>query len=80
MRIILDKATAVCAIALVSIKGAIAQPAWPDRAIKVMTETKWTLIIDNKPVGENAQKAADSLHAEQAEWSALIRTANIKLN
>ena len=72
MRNFLDKATAVGAMALISVIGAIAQPAWPDRAIKVIvpytpgggtdtvtrhlldkvtTETKWTLIVDNKPGG-----------------------------
>jgi len=72
MRNFLDKATAVGAMALISVMGAIAQPAWPDRAIKVIvpytpgggtdtvtrhlldkvtTETKWTLIVDNKPGG-----------------------------
>ena len=72
MRNFLDKATAVGAMALVSVMGAIAQPVWPDRAIKVIvpytpgggtdtvtrhlldkvtTETKWTLIVDNKPGG-----------------------------
>lgn len=72
MRYFLDKATAVGAIALVSVMSAFAQPAWPDRAIKVIvpytpgggtdtvtrhlldkvtTETKWTLIVDNKPGG-----------------------------
>lgn len=72
MRNFLDKATAVGAMALISVMGAIAQPAWPDRAIKVIVpytpgggtdtvtrhlidkvtmETKWTLIVDNKPGG-----------------------------
>lgn len=72
MRDFLNKATAVGVMALVSVMGAIAQPAWPDRAIKVIvpytpgggtdtvtrhlldkvtTETKWTLIVDNKPGG-----------------------------
>lgn len=72
MRNFLDKATAMGAMALISVMGAIAQPAWPDRAIKVIvpytpgggtdtvtrhlldkvtTETKWTLIVDNKPGG-----------------------------
>jgi len=72
MRGFLNKATAVGVMALVSVMGAIAQPAWPDRAIKVIvpytpgggtdtvtrhlldkvtTETKWTLIVDNKPGG-----------------------------
>ena len=36
MRNFLDKATAVGAMALISVMGAIAQPAWPDRAIKVI--------------------------------------------
>jgi tripartite-type tricarboxylate transporter receptor subunit TctC len=36
MRDFLDKATAVGAMALISFMGAVAQPAWPDRAIKVV--------------------------------------------
>jgi tripartite-type tricarboxylate transporter receptor subunit TctC len=32
------------------------------------------------PLGGASQKAAEYLRAEQAEWAALIRTANIKLN
>ena len=72
MRDLLRKVVAVGAITLVSVMNAFAQPAWPDRAIKVIvpytpgggtdavtrhlldkvtTETKWTLIVDNKPGG-----------------------------
>jgi tripartite-type tricarboxylate transporter receptor subunit TctC len=72
MRKFFDKATAVGAMALISVMGAMAQPTWPDRAIKVIVpytpgggtdsvtrhllekvsaETKWTLIVDNKPGG-----------------------------
>ena len=32
------------------------------------------------PLGGSVQKAADYLRSEQAEWAALIRTANIKLD
>jgi tripartite-type tricarboxylate transporter receptor subunit TctC len=32
------------------------------------------------PLGGTSQKAAEYLRAEQAEWAALIRTANIKLD
>jgi len=31
-------------------------------------------------LGGTSQKAAEYLRAEQAEWAALIRTANIKLD
>jgi len=72
MRDLLRKVVAVGAITLVSVMNAVAQPAWPDRAIKIIvpytpgggtdavtrhlldkvtTETKWTLIVDNKPGG-----------------------------
>lgn len=72
MRDLLRKVITVWAITVVSVMNAVAQPAWPDRAIKIIvpytpgggtdavtrhlldkvtTETKWTLIVDNKPGG-----------------------------
>lgn len=72
MKYLLKKIALVSAVALMPALTAMAQPAWPDRAIKVivpytpgggtdavtrhlldkvMADTKWTLIVDNKPGG-----------------------------
>lgn len=72
MKYLLKKIALVSAVALMPALTAMAQPAWPDRAIKVIVpytpgggtdavtrhlldkvtaETKWTLIVDNKPGG-----------------------------
>lgn len=72
MKNFLIKTTAVTIISMTTMVVAMAQTAWPDRAIKVIVpytpgggtdavtrhlldkvavETKWTLIVDNKPGG-----------------------------
>lgn len=72
MKYLLKKIALLSAVALMPALTAMAQPAWPDRAIKVIVpytpgggtdavtrhlldkvaaETKWTLIVDNKPGG-----------------------------
>lgn len=102
MRNFLDKATAVGAMALISVMGAIAQPAWPDRAIKVIvpytpgggtdtvtrhlldkvtTETKWTLIVDNKP-GGGGNVGLDTVAKSKPDGYTLGmgQTANLAIN
>ena len=70
--VFLNKAISAIAIAMVCVMSAMAQPAWPDRTIKVIVpytpgggtdavtrhlldkvtaETKWSMIVDNKPGG-----------------------------
>jgi len=102
MRNFLDKATAVGAMALITVMGAIAQPAWPDRAIKVIvpytpgggtdtvtrhllnkvtTETKWTLIVDNKPgVGGNVGLDMVAKSKPDGYTLGMGQTANLAIN
>lgn len=102
MRNFVDKAIAVGAMALISAMGAIAQPAWPDRAIKVIvpytpgggtdtvtrhlldkvtTETKWTLIVENKP-GGGGNVGLDMVAKSKPDGNTLGmgQTANLAIN
>lgn len=102
MRNFLIKAIFAIATAVVCVMSAMAQPAWPDRTIKVIVpytpgggtdavtrhlldkvtaETKWSMIVDNKP-GGNGNVGLDIVAKSKPDGYTLGmgQTANLAIN